>query len=151
MPSEIRRSFVASVGTFAALAVVAFLAIPPFPAVAGEGMTLTLQDTGKREYYCQATFELASPGEAMFQDVNGYFYVFVDDEQVGRSKGSSFRFDEGNSAASATFETPNAPCTDVNGFVFVVGACMQANSFVDRTECAAAIQPGDVVREVRAR
>lgn len=129
----------------------ASLAMPPVSTMAGEGMTLTLQDTGKREYYCQATFELAAPSEAMFRDVNGYFYVFVDEEQVGRSKGASFRFDEGENAASATFETPNAPCPDVNGYVFVVGACMQGNSFVDRNECAAAILSGDVVREVRAR
>ena len=127
------------------------LAMPPVSTMAGESMTLTLKDTGKREYYCQATFELATSGETMFQDVNGYFYVFVDDEQVGRSKGVSFLFGDGGSAASATFETPNAPCPDVNGYVFVVGACMRGNSFVDRTECAATILPGGVVREVRAR
>ena len=121
------------------------------PAFAGQGLSMDLKDTGQREYYCTATFEMTLPSEAPYQDVNGYFYVFVDDEQVGRSKGSSFRFLDGATTASATFETPNAPCGDVNGYVFVVGACMQGNGFADRSECAASIMPSGPVREIKAR
>jgi len=134
-----------------ALGLAVALALPASIAHAEPDLAFTLTETGQREYYCTATFELAAPGGAAFQDVNGFFYVFVGDEQVGRSKGSSFRFDDGQSAASATFETPNAPCGDVDGYVFVVGACMQDGSFIDRNECAAAIGADEPVTEVRAR
>lgn len=137
--------------TVATLGLAAALALPAPTAHAEAALTFTLTDTGQREYYCTATFELAAPGGAAFQDVNGFFYVFVGDEQVGRSKGASFRFDEGQSTASATFETPNAPCGEVDGYVFVVGACMQDGSFIDRNECAAAIRAEGPVTEVRAR
>ena len=120
-------------------------------AMAAEPMTMELTDTGQREYYCTATFEMRGGDVVPYRDINGYFYVFVGDEQVGRSKGASFRFGDGQNAASATFETPNAPCPDVNGYEFVVGACMRGNSFIDRNECAAAIAPGGAVRQVRAR
>ena len=120
-------------------------------AMAGEPMTMELTDTGQREYYCTATFEMRGGDAVPYRDVNGYFYIFVGDEQVGRSKGASFLFGEGGSAASATFETPNAPCAEVDGYVFVVGACMRGNGFADRDQCAAGIAPGGVVRQVRAR
>ncbi|MEM6460278.1 MAG: hypothetical protein AAF724_00015 [Pseudomonadota bacterium] len=116
-----------------------------------ETMALKLHDTGKREYYCTATFKLSAGKDPAYQDVNGYFYVFVGDEQVGRSKGASFRFNGGETTASATFETPNAPCTDVDGYVFVIGACMQNNAFVDQSACAASIAPSGPVRQIRAR
>ncbi|MCR9121432.1 MAG: hypothetical protein NXH91_04105 [Phyllobacteriaceae bacterium] len=116
-----------------------------------DALTLALEETGQREYYCTATFALTQPDGVAYQDVNGFFYVFVGDEQVGRSKGASFGFGEGETSASATFETPNAPCADVDGYVFVVGACMQNGSFTDRNACAATIAPGGVVKEVRAR
>jgi len=70
---------------------------------------------------------------------------------VGRSKGASFRFDDWQSTASATFETPNAPCGEVDCYVFVVGACMKEGSFIDRNECAATIRADGLVTEVRAR
>lgn len=114
-------------------------------------LTLTLEETGQREYYCTATFALTKPDGVAYQDVNGFLYVFVGDEQVGRSKGASFGFGEGETSASATFETPNAPCADVDGYIFVVGACMQNGSFTDRNACAATIARGGVVKEVRAR
>ena len=141
-----RRPIVLAAGLLAATVL-----MPTGTASAEAGLSIALTDTGKREYYCQATFELSTPAEAPYQDVNGYFYVFVDDERVGRSKGASFRFADGDNAASATFETPNAPCPDVNGYVFVVGACMQGSVFIDRTECASSIASRGVVREVRAR
>ena len=134
-----------------ALGLAAALSMPASIARAEVDLAFTLTETGQREYYCTATFELAASEGLAFQDVNGFFYVFVGDEQVGRSKGASFRFDDGQNKASATFETPNAPCGDVDGFVFVVGACMQNSSFIDRNECAAAIRADDPVTEVRAR
>ena len=134
----------------AAVAVCAMVA-PISHAVASEGLQMTLTDTGQREYYCQATFELVAPESAEYQDINGFFYVFVGDEQVGRSKGASFQFPDGQNTASATFETPNAPCDDVDRYVFVVGACMQGGGFVNRAECAETITGAPLVSEVRAR
>ena len=135
-----------------AAAVAASLFVMPAGMVhAADTLPMTLTDTGQREYYCQAMFEMTVPADAAYQDINGYFYVFVGDEQVGRSKGSSFRFNEGQNTATATFETPNAPCGDVDGYIFVVGACMQDGSFTDRHACAAEIAPGGVVKQVRAR
>ncbi|WP_306051243.1 hypothetical protein [Oceaniradius stylonematis] len=116
-----------------------------------DALTLALEETGQREYYCTTTFALTKPDSVAYQEVNGFFYVFVGDEQVGRSKGASFGFADGETSASATFETPNAPCADVDSYVFVVGACMQNGSFTDRNACAATIAPGGVVKEVRAR
>ena len=136
---------------FAALAVLASAISPVAPASAGQTLTMVLQETGQREYYCTATFQMRGGDEAPYRDVNGYFYIFVGDKQVGRSKGASFLFGDGGSAASATFETPNAPCAEVDGYVFVVGACMLGNGFADRNRCAADIAPGGVVRQVRAR
>ncbi|MEM1046822.1 MAG: hypothetical protein AAGL24_11735 [Pseudomonadota bacterium] len=121
------------------------------PAFAESAFQLALRDTGKREYYCTATFELTAQTVVPYRDVNGYFYVFVGDQQVGRSKGTSFNFAGGNTSAEATFETPNAPCPDVDGYVFVVGACLQESGFADQAECAAAIDATAPVREVRAR
>ena len=123
----------------------------PASAADADSLTLTITDTGQREYYCTATFEMAVPADAAIGDVNGYFYVFVGDEQVGRSKGASFRFPDGRASASATFETPNAPCADVDGYVFVVGACMRGGRFFDRDECASTITGDAPVRQVRAR
>ncbi|MEQ9155631.1 hypothetical protein [Roseitalea porphyridii] len=135
----------------AMLGLVAALAMPAPTAHADTPLALKLTDTGQRDYYCTATFKLDAPEGVAFQDVNGFFYVFVGDEQVGRSKGASFRFDDGQRTASATFETPNAPCGEVDGYVFVVGACMQEGSFIDRNECAAGIRADGPVTEVRAR
>jgi|GEM_PF-3185932 len=141
----------AKAGVAAVLALASLAAMPVGQAHADQDLELTLQETGKRDYYCRATFQLSGPEDLPFQDINGFFYVFVDDEQVGRSRGASFRFTDGGNTASATFETPNAPCPDVNGYVFVVGACMRGNGFVDRAECAAAIAPAAPVREVKER
>lgn len=121
------------------------------PVLADPAFQLSLRDTGKREYYCTATFELTAQADAPYRDVNGYFYVFVGDRQVGRSKGTSFSFAGGKTSAQATFETPNAPCADVDGYAFVVGACLEGSGFADRAACAASIDAAAPVREVRAR
>ena len=136
---------------WAASAVLAMSVIWTQPASAETNFELELKETGKRDYYCTATFALTAQASAAFQDVNGYFYVFVDDDQVGRSKGASFRFGDGEASASAVFETPNAPCDEVNGYRFVVGACMRGNSFMDRAACASAITPVAPVQEITAR
>ena len=101
--------------------------------------TMKLTETGLRDYYCTITVEMTNDSTETVADVNGVFFSYVDDEQVGRSKGASFRNMEPGGVAQATFETPNAPCDDVTSYRFVVGACLIGRSFMDKGECAARI------------
>lgn len=41
--------------------------------------------------------------------------------------------------ATATFETPNAPCTEIDRHDFVIGACRIEAGFIDKANCAARI------------
>ncbi|QPH55634.1 hypothetical protein [Pontivivens ytuae] len=97
---------------------------------------LTLTDTGLREYYCTITVTLTNETDAPLTEVNGFFLSFVEDEQVGRSKGSSFMNVPPGGAVSATFETPNAPCDEVTRYDFVIGACRLGSGFEDHSVCA---------------
>lgn len=137
-----------------ALAVCTFFSALPFNAphaVADAAFELELQDTGKRDYYCTATFALRTHASEPLDDVNGYFLVFAGEEQVGKTKATSFRFEDGKKLASAIFEAPNAPCAEIDGYQFVVGACLRDRKFLDLAECAAAISPLAPVRAVNAR
>lgn len=113
--------------------------------------TMEQTETGLREYYCQATFTMKSDCPSRFADINGFFYVYIGDDEVGRSKGASFQFSKDETEATALFETPNAPCDDIDGYEFVVGACMEGRSFADRNECAATIATGGLIKATRGR
>jgi hypothetical protein len=39
--------------------------------------------------------------------------------------------------SEATFETPRAPCDEVDRYDFTVGACRLGTGFEDQTSCAA--------------
>ena len=127
------------------------LAMTAGPVIADSAHVLALQETSKRDYYCVATFALEAADGAAFEDVNGYFHFFIDDREFSRSRGASFRFVDGERTALASFATPDVPCAEVNGFVFVVSSCLKENQFADPAECAAAIAPVAPVREIRAR
>ena len=107
--------------------------------------TLTLQDTGMRSYYCTITVSLTNTTDAPLTEVNGHFFSFLGDEQVGRSKGASFLNLAPGDSAEAVFETPNAPCDDVTSYRFVIGACRIESSFIDKAECAGLIDPTDPI------
>lgn len=102
---------------------------------------MTLIDTGKRDYYCTITVQLENMSDDVIADLNGHFVSFVDAMDVGRSKGGSFLNVEPNATALAEFETPDAPCSEVTSYRFLVGACRVGNSFMDQGDCAERIQP----------
>lgn len=109
--------------------------------------TLTLQDKGMRAYYCTITVSLENTTDAPLTEINGHFFSFLDDAQVGRSKGASFLNVAPGGQAEAVFETPNAPCDDVTAYHFVIGACRIESSFIDKADCAAMITPvGPITR-----
>lgn len=97
---------------------------------------LNLTETGLRDYYCTITVTLTNETDAALTEVNGFFLSFVEEEQVGRSKGSSFMNVPPGGIATAIFETPNAPCDDVTRYDFVIGACRVGAGFEDRSVCA---------------
>ena len=116
---------------------------------------LKLVDVGKRDYYCTITVELENLSEAPLADINGFFLSYVDQEEVGRSKGASFLNVEPGGTASAVFETPHAPCTseatDVTSYRFMVGACRIGQSFIDRSDCASRIETAGPIAHAVAR
>ncbi|MEL7213706.1 MAG: hypothetical protein AAGK92_13670 [Pseudomonadota bacterium] len=107
--------------------------------------TLTLQDTGMRSYYCTITVSLTNTTDAPLTEVNGHFFSFLGDEQVGRSKGASFLNLAPGASAQAVFETPNAPCDEVTSYRFIIGACRIDSSFIDKAECATLIDATDPI------
>lgn len=112
------------------------------PALADYELALT--DIGKRDYYCTITVELTNQSETMLTEINAFFLNYVGDTQVGRSKGASFMNVAPGAVASATFETPNAPCsateTQVESYQMVIGACRIDNTFEDKAACVDAVR-----------
>ena len=101
---------------------------------------ITLTDTGLREYYCQITVALENTTDAPLTEISGFFYAYIGEEKVGRSKGSWFMNVPPGGTATATFETPNAPCDDVERYEFVLGACRIGAGFEDVSDCAARVE-----------
>ncbi|MEM9966901.1 MAG: hypothetical protein AAF755_02240 [Pseudomonadota bacterium] len=97
---------------------------------------LTLTDTGKREYYCTITVSLTNETDAPLTEINAFFLNFIGAEQVGRSKGVSFSNVAGGQTVNAVFETPNAPCTEVERYHMIIGACRLGPRFEDKSVCA---------------
>ena len=96
---------------------------------------LALVDTGKRDYYCTITVELIFFFYYSITEIYSFFLNYIGDELVGRSKGSSFMNVAPGASASATFETPNAPCTEVDTYEPIIGACRLGVSFEDKSVC----------------
>ncbi len=124
-------------------AVSAGLALPA-PALAD--YTLELVATGKREYYCTATMRLTNRSDTTLTEISGHFFVYVDGAQAGRSKGTWFIGLAPGDSAEAVFETPNAPCTELDRYDFVIGACRIAAGFEDPSVCASLTEPVAPVR-----
>lgn len=116
------------------LRLTALLLMTAGPALADYRLEIT--ETGKRDYYCTITVALTNDSAAPLTEINAFFLNYIGSEQVGRSKGASF-FDVGPGAtATATFETPNAPCADVARYDMVIGACRLGTAFEDQAICA---------------
>lgn len=118
--------------------------------VAASDYVLSLLDTGQREYYCTATIALENQTDEPLTEISGYFFTFVGDQKVGRSKGSWFMNVAPGGSATATFETPNAPCTEIDRYDFVIGACRIDAGFMDKAECASLIGGSDPINSVSA-
>ncbi|MEM6566690.1 MAG: hypothetical protein AAF665_19725 [Pseudomonadota bacterium] len=106
-----------------------------FAAPAQAEYRLDLVDTGKRDYYCTITVSLTNEGGAQLTELNVFFLNFIGNEQVGRSKGASFMNVSPGASVEATFETPNAPCNDVETYHPIVGACRLGSSFEEKQVC----------------
>jgi hypothetical protein len=106
---------------------------------------LSIEDTGKRDYYCQIMVALENRTDTALTEISGHFFSFVGAEQVGRSKGAWFMNVAPGGRAEATFETPNAPCAAVERYTFVVGACRLAAGFEPQVVCAERMSGGTVI------
>ncbi len=98
---------------------------------------LSLTDTGKRDYYCTVTLTVTNTtDDVVLDEINGRLMLRIGEEQVARSKGASLLAAPPGGTASATFETPDAPCDDIDSYHFVVGICRIEGSFIGADECA---------------
>lgn len=110
-------------------------------AAANADYRLELQGIGREDYYCSIRVSLHNESEENLTEINGYFYSFVGDENVGRSRGASFLNVPVGGSVEAAFLTPNAPCDEVTLYRFVVASCRFDLSFADRELCAKRIVP----------
>ncbi|MEL7164990.1 MAG: hypothetical protein AAGL96_05910 [Pseudomonadota bacterium] len=119
------------------LPLIACFAVCASPAAAE--YTLALQEIGKRDYYCTITVELTNSTDKPLTEINAFFLNYVGETEVGRSKGASFSNVAPGASATATFETPNAPCsatdTDVETYKMIIGACRIDVGFEDKAVC----------------
>ena len=104
---------------------------------AAQDYVLSVDGHGMREYYCQTEVTLENLTDANLMEISGHLFLYIGGEQVGRSKGTWFMNVAPGGAATATFETPNAPCAEADRIEFVVGACRIAGpGFDDKAACA---------------
>ena len=106
------------------------------PVAQAADYELSIVGTGLREYYCQIDVALQNNTDETLTEISGFFYSFVGQAEVGRSKGAWFMNVPAGGSAQATFETPNAPCDDVQSYQFIVGACLFGPTFENKSECA---------------
>lgn len=109
------------------------------PAAADYRMELS--GLGMEDYYCRITVVLKNETDSPLAEVNGHFYSFVGDENVGRSRGASFLDTPAGGHVEASFLTPNAPCDEITGYQFMIGGCRLDGPFVDPGVCADRIVP----------
>jgi len=100
---------------------------------------LKLTGTGIRDYYCRITVRLENRTDAALGEIAGHFHSYIGRELVGRSRGDWFMNVPSKGAAETTFETPNAPCKNVERYEFVISACRINAALEDRTACVARI------------
>ncbi|MEM7025349.1 MAG: hypothetical protein AAF637_22580 [Pseudomonadota bacterium] len=119
------------------------------PAVADYRMELS--GTGMEDYYCRITVALRNETSSPLAEINGHFYSFVGEDNVGRSRGASFLNAAPGDRVEASFLTPNAPCDQVTGYQFVIGGCRLEGPFVDPGVCADRIVPIEPIVEAVPR
>lgn len=120
-------------------------------AAAAQSFEIAAEHAGFREYYCVTRGTLTNTGSEPIQELNGYFLLYEDGEEVGRSRGSSFLALDPGASAEARFEAPNAPCDTADEYHFIVNACMRDGSFFDRGDCADMVTGTEAVTTVVPR
>ena len=125
--------------------------LAPAAAALAEDLRLSVVETGIRDYYCTTTVRLENASAETVNDLNGFLVLLAGEAEVGQSRSSSFFALAPGAVADITFDAPNAPCADVTGLRFVVGACRIDQSFRDQADCAARIAPVAPIAEAVAR
>ena len=112
---------------------------------------MSVVETGIRSYYCTMTVRLENGTADTVNDLNGYFVLYAGADQVGQSRANSFLDVAPGATSEAIFEAPNAPCAEITGVSFVVGACRIDRSFRDRVTCASRLETTSPIQEAVAR
>ena len=123
------------------------------PAVSAKAadFRMSVVETGVRSYYCTMTVRLENGAAGTVNDLNGYFVLYAGDDQVGQSRATSFLNVAPGTVSDTIFEAPNAPCAEITGASFVVGACRIDQSFRDLADCADRLETTLPIREAVAR
>ncbi|MEM9436205.1 MAG: hypothetical protein AAGA15_04125 [Pseudomonadota bacterium] len=129
----------------------ALLALAAAPLAAEPSFTVDAEHSGFREYYCVTKGTITNTGDATLREINGYFIIYENGVETARSRGTSFMDLEPGATVEGFSEAPQAPCDTATSYAFVVNACMEGFSFIDRQECAAMITPAGSVESVAAR
>ncbi|MEM9318981.1 MAG: hypothetical protein AAGA70_08225 [Pseudomonadota bacterium] len=119
--------------------------------VLAQDLQLSAEHAGFREYYCVTEGALANQGSDTLQEVNGYFLLYRDGAEIGRSRGSSFLGLTPGATATARMEAPNSPCDTADEYRFIVNACMQDGRFIDRADCAGMLTGTGAVTTIAPR
>ncbi|MEO1200584.1 MAG: hypothetical protein AAFX39_15355 [Pseudomonadota bacterium] len=103
--------------------------------------SLSVVETGQRDYYCTVTLRLDNASDGTVNDLNGSVVLLAGDEAVGQSRASSFLNVGPGETGERLFEAPNAPCAEVTEYRFDVNSCRIDGSFRDASECATRLAP----------
>lgn len=113
--------------------------------------TITATYHSHEEYYCVTEGTITYSGAEPLREINGFFEIFKNGEQIGHSRGTSWLDLQPGDERSALFRAPNVPCDTADTYVFVVSACMQGTRFINKTDCAARITATEPVIAIRPR
>ena len=133
------------------LRIAILLALAAGPVAAQPAFTVDAEHSGFRDYYCVTKGTITNTGSEPLREINGYFIIYENGEETARSRGTSFLDLAPGESVEALSEAPQAPCDTATSYAFVVNACMEGCSCMDRTECAVMIAPAGRVETVSAR
>ena len=120
-------------------------------AMAEPSLTVDAEHAGFREYYCVTKGTITNTGDQTLREINGYFIIYENGVETARSRGASFMDVAPGATVEGLSDAPQAPCDTATSYAFVVNACMEGFSFIDRYACAAMISPTGRVESVSAR
>ncbi len=100
---------------------------------------LSVADTGSRDYYCTVSVTVENGTAARLDDLNGVFDLLAGGGRVGSTRAGSFFAVAPGAAMTATFESPDAPCADIDGYRFLINSCRIDGQFLAADQCAGRI------------